>query len=191
MAKNTKFGIQFIKNYKMIGSVTPSSRFLTEKILHTIAFNRVKTIVEFGPGTGVFTKKILEKLAPDARLISIELNTDLFEELKKNFNDPRLVLIHGSATDLPQYLADLGITQTDVIVSSLPLAAFNESLKKEVIQTAYDSLKNKGRYLQFQYSLNARKELAEVFDKINIDFTFLNFPPAFIYICKKDKKTEE
>lgn len=185
MEKKTKFGVQFIKNYKMIGSVTPSSKFLTNKILQPIAFNRVKTIVEFGPGTGVFTKQILERMAPDARLLCIELNTGLFEVLSKSFNDPRLILIHGSATDLPRYLAEAGVEFADVIISSLPLAAFGANLRKEVLQTAHDCLKPKGRYLQFQYSLNAKKDLSAIFEKVNIDFTLLNFPPAFIYLCKK------
>ncbi len=186
MAKKTKFGIQFLKDYKMIGSVTPSSRFLTHKILKSIAFNRVKTIVEFGPGTGVFTKEILSRMAADARLISIELNTELYQSLSSQFNDPRLRLIHGSATDLQQFLSNEGIKDVDVIISSLPLSVFPKSLKNEVIQTAYDCLKNKGKFLQFQYSLNAKNILSTVFDKVNIDFTLLNVPPAFIYLCKKD-----
>mgnify|MGYP003390882904 FL=1 len=125
MEKSTKFGLQFIKNYKQIGSVTPSSAFLTKKMLKSIPFGKIKYMAEFGPGTGVFTKKLLENLSPDAKLICIELNTSLYEGLKSLFNDPRLILIHGSATDLPKYMAEHGIEELDIILSSLPLAAFN------------------------------------------------------------------
>lgn len=185
MEKKTKFGLQFIKNYKQIGSVTPSSPFLTKKMLKSIPFGKIKCLVEFGPGTGVFTKKILEQLNKDAKLICIELNTSLYEGLAKQFNDPRLILIHGSATDLPKFLAENNIAEVDTIISSLPLAAFPVELKKEMIQTAHDCLKSKGRYIQFQYTLNAKNDLESVFNKVNIDFTPFNIPPAFIYRCRK------
>ena len=185
MEKNTRFGLQFLKNYKQIGSVTPSSPFLTKKMLKSVAFGKTKCIVEFGPGTGVFTKAILNKLNADAKLICIELNTTLYEGLKKQFNDPRLILIHGSATDLPKYLKENGIQEVDTIISSLPLAAFPIEVKKEVIETAHRVLKSKGRYIQFQYTLNAKQDLEDIFDKVNIDFTLFNIPPAFVYRCRK------
>ncbi len=185
MEKRTKFGLQFIKNYKQIGAVTPSSPFLTKKMLKNIAIDKAKNIVEFGPGTGVFTREILNRIAPDAKLISIELNTSLFEGLKNQITDPRLLLIHGSATDLPRFMNELGLASVDIIISSLPLAAFDSELKKKVIQTAFDCLKNKGRYVQFQYSLNAKEDLQSVFSHVSIDYTLLNLPPAFIYRCRK------
>jgi phosphatidylethanolamine/phosphatidyl-N-methylethanolamine N-methyltransferase len=48
---------QFWAEKKMVGSMTPSSRFLTQKMLKNIDFKKVKLIVELGPGTGVFYQK--------------------------------------------------------------------------------------------------------------------------------------
>ena len=52
----------FLKSFwaekKMVGSMTPSSRFLMDKMLKNIDFKKSKLIVELGPGTGVFTEKI-------------------------------------------------------------------------------------------------------------------------------------
>ena len=40
-----------------------------------------------------------------------------------------------------------------------------------------------GVYVQFQYSLNAHKLLKKKFNKVTLDFTPINMPPAFVYRC--------
>jgi phospholipid N-methyltransferase len=47
---------QYIKNPRMIGAVLPSSRNLARKMIEDIDFEKAECIVEYGPGTGVFTK---------------------------------------------------------------------------------------------------------------------------------------
>ena len=75
MSKRT-FLKEFIKENKMVGSLTPSSRFLAAKMIDTIDFSTVNVIVELGPGTGVFTRKIVEKLPATTHLFVFELNGD-------------------------------------------------------------------------------------------------------------------
>ena len=82
MTEKKTFLKQFLKEKKMVGSIRPSSRFLTEKMLENVDFNSAKVIVELGPGTGVFTKKIIEKMAEDAVLLVFELNDNFFNLLK-------------------------------------------------------------------------------------------------------------
>ena len=50
----------------MVGSIRPSSRFLGEKMLENIDFIRSKSLIELGPGCGVFTDMIIDRMAPDA-----------------------------------------------------------------------------------------------------------------------------
>jgi phospholipid N-methyltransferase len=40
-------------------------------------------------------------------------------------------------------------------------------------------------YVQFQYSLNAKKAIKTLFRSVDITFTAANFPPAFVYTCRK------
>ena len=59
----------------MVGAVAPSSKFLMKKRLKSVDFSKAKVIVELGPGTGVFTKGILDKMTDDAKLFSFELTS--------------------------------------------------------------------------------------------------------------------
>jgi len=58
----------FLKNPVMVGSVIPSSRVLIDKMLGPVDWANTKLFVEYGPGVGTFTRPILDRLEPDARL---------------------------------------------------------------------------------------------------------------------------
>ncbi len=185
MPKKRSFITQFFKESKMVGSVRPSSRFLMEKMLKNIDFENSKIIVELGPGTGVFTYEILKKMAPDAVLLVFELNQRFIRTLKGNIKDKRAIFIYDSAEKMEEYLQKNNLENADVIVSSLPLFNFPQELRETIIQNSYKTLKNSGKYIQFQYSTQAKKMLESTFDSVEITFTPLNFPPAFVYTCEK------
>jgi len=187
MAKKSAFLKQFWQEKKMVGAMSPSSRYLAHKMLRNIDFKKSRVIVELGPGTGVFTKKILEEMSQEAKLLVFELNDTFYEALKAEIQDPRMVLIHDSAEHIQRYLNEESLLHADYVVSSLPLANFPNKLKSAVLNASYDSLKKNGKYIQFQYSLNSRKALEERFQTVHISFTPLNFPPAFVYTCVKEK----
>lgn len=187
MAKKTAFLKQFWQEKKMVGAMSPSSKYLAHKMLRNIDFKKAKVLVELGPGTGVFTKKILDAMNPDAKLLVFELNDNFYNQLKEEIHDNRMILIHDSAEFIQKYLKEAGFLNTDYVISSLPLANFPNKIKAAVLNASYDSLKNQGKYIQFQYSLNSRKALEERFESVHIAFTPLNFPPAFVYTCIKDK----
>lgn len=169
----------------MVGSMTPSSRFLAAKMLNHIPITEAKVVVELGPGTGVFTEKILENLGENTQLIVVELNDDFFNTLQNKFQHPNLHLKHGSADQIGIYLKELGFEKADLIISSLPLANFPSELRNNVIETAKNCLDDKGKFVQFQYSLQSLKTLKRNFHSVKVDFTAFNFPPAFVYTCSK------
>ncbi len=187
MAKQQAFLKQFWQEKKMVGAMSPSSRFLAEKMLKNIDFKKANTLVELGPGTGVFTKRLLEKMNPDAKLLVFELNDAFHEQLKNEIQDERMILIHDSAEFIQRYLQEQNLLFTDYVISSLPLANFPSKLKKSILDASFQSLKNQGKYIQFQYSLNSKKVLEETFQRVHLDFTPFNFPPAFVYTCIKEK----
>ena len=164
--------------------MSPSSSFLAKKMLKPIDFKSAQCIVEFGPGTGVFTVKLLEKLSPNGKLMVFEINKEFCEELKK-INDSRLIIINDGAEKLEKYLIEYKLEKADYIVSSLPLAVLPDELVNAILTTSKCCLALKGKYIQFQYSLNALNKLKEIFSSVTIEFTFLNIPPAFIFTCKK------
>jgi phospholipid N-methyltransferase len=90
----------FFKNPVMVGSIIPSSKVLIEKMLAPVDWANTKLFVEYGPGVGTFTRPVLEQLAPDATLVTLDTNPDFTRYLKESIDDPRLVAVTGSAADV-------------------------------------------------------------------------------------------
>ncbi|HLW30547.1 MAG TPA: rRNA adenine N-6-methyltransferase family protein [Brumimicrobium sp.] len=184
--KNNNFLKEFFKERKTVGAISPSSKSLTKKMLKNVDFKNANVIVEYGPGTGVFTRRIIESMNPDAKLYVFELHEPFFVSLKKEFeNDKRVQVINDSAVNVRKYLELDNKKYADVIISSLPLTNFDQKLTMRILKSAEIALKPEGQYIQFQYSLNARKLLIKIFSSISIQFTANNLPPAFVYTCKK------
>ncbi len=152
-----------------------------------IDFREARVILELGPGTGVFTVEIIKRMRQDCLLIVVELNKEMFQLLQQKFHDPRVVLIHGSATDIQEILTKQGHEKADVIVSSLPLSVMPEQIADAILSASEQVLSNNGRYVQFMYSLLLKKKLKKHFSGLKQSYVFLNFPPAFIFDCRKNK----
>ena len=176
---------QFWKDKKMIGSIIPSSKFLAAKMLNHIPFKNIKLIIELGPGTGIFTEKIIQKLDSTTQLIVLELNKEFYKELKENISLPNVHIKEASADKIGEIMLELGFKKADIIISSLPLANFSVKLRNSILEVVKESLNDNGSFIQFQYSLNAYKSLKKLFPTVKLDYTVLNFPPAFVYTCSK------
>lgn len=185
MSNRIKFFQEAIKNVKTLGTVTPSSRFLSRKMIKKIDFTNAKILVELGPGNGAITKYILENLAPKAVLICFEINENFYNQLKA-LQHPQLIVVNASAEKIEEELKKLNIGSVNYIVSSLPFTIIPDAISDEILKKSYQVLENKGTFIQYQYSLTYFKKLKKVFkDAISLEFEPLNIPPAFIYRCKK------
>lgn len=186
MSNKKSFLQHFWQQRKKIGAVKPSSKYLASKMLSPIDFKNAKTIVEFGPGTGVFTRKIVQNMNPNTNLYVFELHKPFFAQLKEEFkNHTNVHIIFDSADKLEQHINSSENQNVDYVISSLPLANFNKSLVKSILETSRKMLKKNGYYIQFQYSLKSKRLLNSFFNDIDVKFTSRNIPPAFVYICKK------
>ena len=186
MIKSTSFIRQFIKNKKTIGAVLPSSFFLRRKILNKV-YKKGSVFVEFGPGTGAFTYDIIKSLPNNCNFLIFEVNKIFYEKLKQKITDHRVILINDGAENLEKHLSLNNLKKADVIISSLPLANFNEKLRTKILKNSFENLKTNGRFIQYQYTKNAKDEIEMIFKTKNVrtEFVFINIPPAFVYTCKK------
>lgn len=185
MASKKTFLKEYFKSNKEVGAFFPSSKFLGKKMMKHVDFKESKVLVELGPGTGVFTKQIIDNMEPDAQLFVFETNETFYNALIQKINDPRVKIYNKSAEDVVEVLAENGHHHTDCIISSLPLTVIPKDIKSNIMNAAYKALKKGGFYVQFQYSLNAYKLFKRTFDTVKLDFTALNVPPAFLYRCQK------
>jgi phospholipid N-methyltransferase len=173
------------KNLRETGSITPSSRFLCRRIAAKIDPSEAKVVVELGPGDGVITRYILDRLRPDARLIIFEINEVFVEKLQRDFEDPRLTVIHDSAEHMGRHFAALGIQKVDYFVSGIPFLMLPDSLAVSITGECRKWLRAAGRFIQFHYSPHVLGLYKRAFGNAQIDFAAWNVPPAFIIECVK------
>src|SRR5687767_15342840 len=98
----------FVKHPVMVGSVIPSSKMLIDKMLEPVDWANCRLFVEYGPGVGTFTQHILDRLAPDATLLTIDTNPDFTSYLSAKIRDSRLRAVTGSAANVREIMADFG-----------------------------------------------------------------------------------
>jgi phosphatidylethanolamine/phosphatidyl-N-methylethanolamine N-methyltransferase len=183
---------QFVQSPRTVGAVLPSSGELAGAMLAPIDFAAARTIVEFGPGTGAFTREIAARLAPGCRYLGIELNETFVRELAAEF--PRLTFVQGSVVDLDQILSAHGTSQIDAIVCGLPWATLPISLQDTVFGAIDRALVPGGAFMTFGYLQSLilpgawalRRRLRQNFAEVgHSSVVWRNVPPAFAYICRK------
>jgi len=186
MPKKNTFLKAFLKNPLRTGSIVQSSPILADKMLEKIDFHNAKCVVELGGGLGIITKKILKKMPGNCVLLCFEIEKNLAIKLKC-IDDPRLIIVNDCAEKIDIYLKKHGFQKADCIVSGLPLASLPPKTSRSILKTIYTYLPSGGQYVQFQYSLISLRQIKYLFSSVAISFVFLNFPPAFVYVCVKGR----
>ena len=183
--KKTNFLKQYLKNPRRVGAVAPSSKWLAEKMVSDIDFEHAKCIVEYGPGTGVFTEKLLEKKKPDTVLLLLEINKDFYRQLRKKYKtNDNFKIAHGSAENVDKYLNKLGISRVDYVVSGLPFASLPKNTSENILKKTGEILGKEGLFITFQYTLLKKAFIARYFKNIEHKRVLLNIPPAYVLKCR-------
>lgn len=177
---------EFLRHPLQIGSVIPSSRFLERRIVATAGIASVKTIVELGPGTGGTTRAILRAMAPDARLLSIELNPH-FHDLVCQIDDDRLIPHLGSAQELKEIVSTHHLDAPDAVVSGIPFSTMSHTAGSQILETIASLLAPGGRFVAYQVSarvasLSRRLPTA---GEMAVKLEPFNIPPLRVFCWEK------
>jgi phospholipid N-methyltransferase len=187
-----KFIATFVRHPISTGAVAPSSRWLAECMTEDMSLPQADTVVELGPGTGVFTEAIQSHLRPETVFLAVEINPDFASALKQRF--PLVEIINGSAENLDEYLAQHGRSSADSVLCGLPWASFSEDLQNRLLNAVMNALKPGGRFATFAYCHGAllppgrrfRQLLETNFKSVKTTrIVWRNVPPAFVYRCEK------
>lgn len=186
MIKKTNFLKQYFKAPRTIGAVAPSSKWLAEKMVGDIDFENANCIVEYGPGTGVFTEKLLEKKKPDTILFLLETNKEFCTQLRKKYeSNHSVIIVYGSAEHVDSYLKKYGIKKVDYIVSGLPFTSLPKDVSEEILLKTRNLLGKDGMFITFQYTLLKKALFDRFFEKIEHERVYLNIPPAYVLKCQR------
>ncbi|GAB2943974.1 rRNA adenine N-6-methyltransferase family protein [Hymenobacter coalescens] len=174
---------EFLRNPAVVGSLVPSSRELTEQVVAPIDFARARCIVEYGPGTGVFTDMLLQRRRAETHIVLIEVNRRFCQLLQQRYaGQPHVHVIHGSADKTAAYLAPLGLERADYVVCGLPFSSLPRRLGWRILEHTRDLLLPEGRLILFQYSLRNRRLFERFFRLAQHEHVLLNLPPAHVLV---------
>jgi phospholipid N-methyltransferase len=175
----------FLKNPVMVGSIIPSSRVLIDKMLSPVDWANTKLFVEYGPGVGTFTRPVLDKLAPDARLVTIDTNPDFTRYLRESIDDPRLITVNGSAAHVETILADHGLGYADYVLSGLPFSTLPAGVGEDIAEATSKVIRPGGAFLVYQFSPKVKDFIQPHFAPIRRGFEWINVPPATLFWAYK------
>ena len=171
----------FLERPKEVGSIIPSSRWMERRITRTAEIPTAKVIVELGPGTGGTTKALLQAMGPDAKLLAIEINPGFCELLTDTIDDPRLIVHHGSAADIPEALVKHELAAPDVVLSGIPFSTMPKELGLSILRSVKESLSPTGRFVAYQFRDVVHTLGKQVFGSASVQLELLNVPPMRVY----------
>lgn len=179
-----RFLVEGVKNFSKVGSVTPSGEAMCIRMTDFIDRENDRVIIELGAGDGVITRHILRKMHPEARLLSFEINIQLFKQLAE-IKDPRFMPIPDSAEHLDKYLTQYQTGPADCIISAIPFLVIPSKVRDNILAQCYTALKDKGVFVQMHYAKTVRHIYEKIFHKVSVHFVPVNMPPGYVFECRK------
>ena len=191
LSNTMRFLGEFLTKPATIGAVAPSSASLAREMVRAIGIEKARVVLEYGPGTGVFSEQIL-KTAPSAKYVAIELSSSLAGVFRKRH--PGVTLIQDSVGHARAICDKEGIDAVDCIVSGLPWAAFSDAMQSEFLEEMMRVLRPGGTFATFAYvhgvwfspGKRFAAKLPHYFARVSKSpIVWRNLPPAFIYRCQR------
>ncbi|RWL43248.1 MAG: methyltransferase domain-containing protein [Mesorhizobium sp.] len=164
-----------------VAAIAPSGNALAKIITQDIAPG-IGQVIELGPGTGVFTVKLLERGVRPENLTLIEYGANFTAYLKSRF--PMVRVLRMDAADVAEIELPNG-APVGAVISGLPLLSMPDQKVIAILDGAFAHLKPEGAFYQFTYGPRcpvARPILEGLgLEATHVGRTMLNVPPAAVY----------
>ncbi|TWT82644.1 Ribosomal RNA small subunit methyltransferase A [Planctomycetes bacterium CA13] len=190
MKETFTFLRNFLRHPTQVGAIAPSSPGLVKAMVDGFDWQSARNIVEFGPGTGVFTEAVLDRMHADAKFFAIERSAELVEATRARC--PNAIVYEDSVTNVAELCQRESMDGVDSVICGLPWASFSQGLQDEIMDAMLDVLQPGARFSTFAYwqglALPAGRRFAtrldQTFSSVQRSHTvWRNLPPAFIYRC--------
>ncbi len=182
---NTIFLLEYIKHPRKVGAFAPSSKYLAHQMIATIDFETAKRIVEYGPGTGVFTEKILARTKETTIIVLIEINKEFYNILKEQYaHKQNVIIVNDSAENIQEILIKHFITHVDYILSGLPFVSLPQRISDTILSKTSEIIGTSGQFITFQYTLFKEPYIHSFFPDLHHKKLVRNLPPAYVLRCR-------
>lgn len=177
----------FLRSPTQVGAVAPSSAALARAIVRDLDIRPGESVIEFGPGTGVFTKALRDTLTDRTQYMGIERDPHFVAMIRERYPDMRIV--EGSAADARKHHEEAGLGSVRAIVCGLPFASLPASVQDAVIDALDTLLESGSEFRTFQYvhayplptAVRFRRQMAALFGPCERSRPVIaNLPPAYV-----------
>lgn len=174
---------QWAKSPKGVASILPSGDALALLITKEISPNEGK-ILELGPGTGVFTRKIIDKGIPEKDLVLVEYDSEFYKYLKNSFSKAKVLNIDAESLGCSDIDGPVG-----AVICGLGMLLMPKGKVSLILKGAFDLLKSGGGFYLFTYGLVCSVPGSLLREHgLKAEFigkAYRNIPPASVYKLTK------
>jgi len=181
---------QFFEKPSEVASIAPSSDHLVDSLLKNFNYQNLKVAVEYGPGTGAITYKLMPLIPPFAKFVAAEPNEIFRAHLQEEMLPIELI------PDYAQNIAPLVLEkygQVDLIVSGLPCSIIPLHILERLFDSTHLILRPGGEFRMFIYTHTLlmpkmhrmMRMLESRFSLIETYMVWINMPPAIVIRCVK------
>ncbi|HEV2570406.1 MAG TPA: methyltransferase domain-containing protein [Beijerinckiaceae bacterium] len=177
--------LTFLKSWAekplQVAAIAPSGRVLADLMTRDIGPS-TGPVIELGPGTGVFTRKLLARGVAPENLFLMEYGSDFVRLLRSRFPDARVLQMDAARLrtidfDSPQAVG--------AVVSGLPLLSMPPRKVMAILSGAFRHMRAGGAFYQFTYGPRCPVP-RRILDRLGLKAsmvgkTLLNAPPAAVY----------
>jgi len=182
-----QFLLAAVRDFHHVGTLWPSSHAAAREIARAVGPGR-RHIVEYGAGDGAVTAELLKVLAPEGKLLALEINEEFCDSLAE-MGDDRLTVRRRDIVDFVQNgareLTALGASGFDAIVSGIPLSFHSAAERAMIVRRTHDLLAPGGVFIVYQVSPVFFPAVKRAFPKAKLTFSPRNLPPYFIAVAEK------
>jgi len=174
-----------------VAAVAPSSRSLAAVITAQITPASVP-IIELGPGSGAFTRALINRGVPEHRLTLVEAGAEFASLMTTRFPSARVLRMDASAL---KGMDLFGSERAGAVISGLPVLAIPPGKVLAILRGVFRNLRDGGALYQFTYGLKCpiqRPILQRLgLRATRVGGTLLNLPPASVYRVERDDRPAE
>ncbi len=180
-----RFLLAWLRDPLRIAAVAPSGRALARLMTAEIS-SKSGPVVELGPGTGPFTRALLERGVREADIALVEFEEGFARTLSLAFPEAHTISVDAAA------LGDIelfGGRSAGAVVSGLPLLSMPRAQVEAILAAAFGKLSADGAFYQFTYGPRCPVP-DELLVRLGLDAeriggTLANLPPAAVYRLRR------
>jgi phospholipid N-methyltransferase len=176
-----RFLRSWVANPLQVAAVAPSGASLARLMTREICAAK-GPVLELGPGTGAFTRALLDRGVDESDLTLVEYESDFASLLQLRFPKARVLRMDASRLTDRELFEDANV---GAVVSGLPLLCMPPIKVTVILSGAFSYCRPDGAFYQFTYGPRCPVPRA-ILDALGLQArriggTVRNLPPAAVY----------